>query len=554
MPTITLDKETVLKLSKTKLNDKDLAEKISMMGSDLDEINKDEIIVEIFPNRPDLLSEQGFARALSSFLAINTGLKEYKSEKSDYKMIIEESVKDIRPYTACAVVKNIKMDDEKIREIIQIQEKLHVTYGRNRKKTAIGIYPLDKISFPIYFKAMLPNEIKFQPLESNKEMTGKEILEKHPTGKEYAHLLEGKKLYPIFVDSNNKVLSMPPVINSHDTGRITEDTKDVFIECSGFDKNVLSKCLNMIVTALSDMGGKIYSMEIENKHENTKYILPDFEPEKMKIDPEYVKKVLGIDMKEKEIRTNLEKMGYGVKGTEVLIPCYRSDVISQIDLVEDIAIAHGFDNFSPTIPNVSTIGKESDIEKFKQKLREVLIGLGMFETKTYNISSSVQQTEMMHSKISLVKLANSLTVDYDCLRAWIIPNLMDVLKNNKRYDYPQKYFDLGRIFKETGNDETGITEHERLAVAICDKEADYTKIKKVLDTLFKAIGMNYIIKADQHDSFVPGRVARISIGKKDIAYIGEIHPKVLENFEIEMPVCALEINITELFEIFSENN
>lgn len=552
MPSIKLDKKTVLQLVGKNVSDEILRERLPMLGTDLDSISTNEIDIEIFPNRPDFLSEQGLARALSTFLGFSKGLKTYKAKKSNYKMIIDESVKNVRPYTACAVVKNLIFNDEKIKQIIQIQEKLHVTYGRKRKKAAIGIYPLEAIQMPITFKADIPEKIIFQPLESNKEMNAKEILERHPTGKEYAPLLEGLKKYPYFIDAKNDILSMPPVINSNKTGRITKDTKEVFIECSGFNKKVLSICLNMIVCALSDMGGTIYEIEVQNKHEKKTYTLPELEPEEMKISRSYVNKRLGIELTEKELQTNLEKMGLGYSKGKALIPCYRADIIHEIDLIEDVAIAYGYDNFTPVIPEVSTIGEEAKIEKFKQKLRELLIGFGFFETYTYNITSSHSQTEKMDCDIPLVKLANSLTIDFDCLRAWVIPSLMDTLVENKRHDYPQYFYDFGRIFKNTGKGETGVTEHERLAVALADKDIDFTKIKQVIDSIFASLGKTYSIKPAEHNSFISGRCGRISFSGKEIGYIGEIHPQVLENFELEIPVSALELNITELFSLFQE--
>ena len=211
-----------------------------------------------------------------------TGLKKYKINKlkKEDKVIIDSSVKNVRPYTACAIVRNLKLNDEKIKEIIEIQEKLHITIGRNRKKIAIGIYPLEKIKLPITFKALEPDKIKFIPLETDKEMSGLQILQRHPAGKDYAHLLAGKEKFPIFIDANKNILSMPPVINSHLTGKITEKTKDVFIECSGFDFSILSKCLNIIVTSLADMGGEIYPMELKYKN---KRITPNLTSEKTKI-------------------------------------------------------------------------------------------------------------------------------------------------------------------------------------------------------------------------------------------------------------------------------
>ena len=199
MPVVNLNRKVFEKLVGKKLPLEELKDRISMLGTDLDSIG-DEIEVEVFPNRPDMLSEQGFARAFSSFIGVKTGLREYKVTKSGEKLVVDGSVSEVRPYTACAIVKSLSFNDEKIREIIQSQEKLHVSYGRNRKKAAIGIYPMEKIKFPVRYLAKKPGEIKFKPLESSKEMTGLQILSQHPTGRDYGHLLEGKKKFPIFMD------------------------------------------------------------------------------------------------------------------------------------------------------------------------------------------------------------------------------------------------------------------------------------------------------------------------------------------------------------------
>ena len=257
MPTITLSRKAFESFVGKKLPIEKLKDRISMLGTGLENVTDSEITVEIFPNRPDMLSVQGFARAFSSFIGNKTGLIPYKVEPSREKVIIEKSVEDVRPYTACAIVKNLHFDGEKIKEVIDIQEKLHITYGRSRKKVAIGIYPFEKIKTPIRFMAKKPEEIKFQPLEFPGEINGNQILSQHPAGRDYGHLIEKLEKFPIFVDANDEILSMPPIINSHKIGKISEKTADVFIECSGFDFNVLKKCLNMIVTALSDIGGKI---------------------------------------------------------------------------------------------------------------------------------------------------------------------------------------------------------------------------------------------------------------------------------------------------------
>ena len=287
--------------------DEEMQNRISMFGAPVETVTENEFSLEIFPNRPDLLSYQGFKRAFRSFTGKEEGLKEYPINKpeKDYEVIIDSSVNDIRPYTACAIVRNLKLDDEKIKELIETQEKLHITIGRKRKKVALGIYPLEKIKLPITFKAMEPDQIKFIPLEMDKKLSGLEILQRHPVGKEYAHLLAGKAKFPVFIDADNKILSMPPIINSQLTGRITSETKDVFVECSGFDFEALKICLNIIVTSLAEIGGKIYQMELKGAPEK---ISPLLDSEKMKISLENTNKLLGLKIDEKKLKQLLEKM------------------------------------------------------------------------------------------------------------------------------------------------------------------------------------------------------------------------------------------------------
>ena len=364
MPTVRLNRKEVESLLSKKVSLEVLKDRISMIGTDLEEINDNEIIVEIFPNRPDMLSEQGFARALSSFMGIKTGLKSYKVKKSIYKVEIDKSVSNVRPNTVCAVVKNLELTDEKIKSLIQIQEKIHVTYGRNRRKASIGIYPLEKIKFPLKYLALSPEKIIFRPLESEKRLSAIEILKNHPTGKEFAHLLKNFSSYPVFIDSNTEILSMPPIINSYNTGKITESTKDVFIECSGFSLETLNKVLNILVTALADMNGEIYEVTVIKN--SKKEVYPNLKPEMMPINKDYVNKILGLNLKDQDIKKLLERMGYGIKGKKVLVPRYRTDILHEIDLVEDIAIAHGYENLKPLIPNVSTVAEEYSINKFKE--------------------------------------------------------------------------------------------------------------------------------------------------------------------------------------------
>lgn len=538
MAVITLEKKELEKY--IKVND-EMIEKSTMMGVPA-EINDQQITLEITPNRPDLLSLQGFIRNYKAFIGKEEGLKKYNINKTEkgYKVKIDSSLKEIRPFTACAIVRGIKFDDSKIKEIIEMQEKLHATIGRNRKKLAIGIYPLEKITLPIKFEARKPTEIKFRPLEMSSELNGLQILQQHPAGKEYAHLLDGKEKYPVFVDANNKILSMPPIINSHETGKITENTEDVFIECSGFDFILLKKTINIVVSTLADMGGKIYSMELDY---GKKELTPDFSPEKFKISLENTNKILGLNLKEKDLEKLLPKMGFEYKKGFVLAPSWRTDIMHEVDIIEDIAIAYGYDNILPNIPKVATIGEESKHAKFEKKLAEILTGLGLLEISSYHL---VKNDEVKrYNKMEKIIIKESKT-EFKILRSNLTIPALRIFSENKDNEYPQKIFEIGKIFEidSKKKSDTGIEEKTHLLIAC--SPGNFTEIKQIFDYLMKMISKNYDIKEAKNEIMIDGRCGQILLDKKQIGYMGEIDPETLRLSGIKMPISLIEIEIEDL--------
>ncbi len=525
----------------------EMQQKIALFGTTIENLDNETLELDVTPNRPDLLSYQGFKRGFLGFLGKKTGLTKYKINpgEKNFEVKVDSSVKEVRPYTCCSVVKGIKFDDFKIKEIVELQEKLHSTIGRKRKKLAIGIYPMEEIKFPIEYKALEPDKIKFIPLESKREMSGLEILQIHPAGKEYANLLAGKMKFPIFLDANKNILSMPPIINSEKTGRVSEKTKDVFVECSGFDLEILNKCLIIITTTLADMGGKIYSMKVGNK------IFPDFSTEKMKISLENTNRVLGLNLNEKELKMYLEKMGHNYNSSIIEIAPWRTDILHEIDLVEDVAISYGYNNFNSIIPEIATIGKESYKEIIKRKISEVLIGLGFLEVSNYHLTKKEDQFLKMgvqeKKEKGFVEIIDSKT-EYSILRTDLSHYLLKLFSENIDAEYPQKIFELGKVFNL--NSELNVEEFEKLSIGF--SPGNFTSVKQVLDYLEDQINFKFEIKPQEicESYFVEGRSADIYFEGEIIGNIGEIHPKILKNWKIKMPVSILEINLEKIFKFF----
>jgi len=547
---------TILTLNKAELEKKigkitpEIEDKITEMGTPVEENTEDEFSVEVFPNRPDLLSLQNFSRAFNQFNG-KKGIADFKINKPEknYVVQIEKSVKSVRPYTVCAIVKNLKFNEERILEIIELQEKLHNSIGRNRKKLAIGVYPLEKITLPITYKAKKPGEIIFQPLESPKEMNAIQILRNHPAGREYADLLKGKETFPIFEDANGEVLSMPPIINSEKTGRITKNTKEVFIECSGHNLYYLKKTLNILISTFSEIGGKVYSMEIKDKEGNQ--TTPDMNSEEMEFEIKDIEKTLGITLTEKTMKKYLAKMGIdykNVKGKSIaLIPPYRSDILHSIDLAEEVAIAFGYENFETEIPEISTIASEDKNARTLKVISEILAGAGLLETSSFHLTTKKNIKKMHYDYKDYIEVEDSKT-EKNCLRMDLLTNLLQILSENSNVAYPQKIYETGVVFSSDENEESRIKEKTNLAIAIIDEKTNFTDLKQVLDYLFKMLDIKYELCEVENNNYILGRVGEIIVDEKSIGFIGEVAPRVIKNWKMKMPISSLEINLDFLLQ------
>ncbi|NYT04582.1 MAG: phenylalanine--tRNA ligase subunit beta [Candidatus Methanofastidiosa archaeon] len=548
MPTVNFDKNEFISLLGKAVDDKTLSDRISMIGTDLEKVNP-EIVVEVFPDRPDMLSIEGFTSALKGFMGLEKGPIEFKVHKSNYEGTVESKVKSVRPFAVGAIVKGIKFEDDTIKSLMQIQEKLHITHGRNRKKVAIGVHDLDTIKFPIKYTTM-PRNFSFMPLEFDKNLTIDEILKIHPKGIAYAHLLSEFKECPVWLDSNGKVLSMPPIINGDHT-KVTEKTKNLFIDITGTHRKSIEYALNIILMGLFIRGGEIHSFKLTEEGQNLVY--PGLNREKMDLDISYSNKILGLNLSENETADLLLKMRYGISSKSkdkivVEIPAYRADILHPIDLVEDISISYGFENFTPEIPEIATIGQENPIEIFVRKVEEVMVGFNFFEVKNYILSNEdVLITKMLDNKRKLVKTRNAVNTEFDTVRSSLLPLLIKTLVSNSHYEYPQNIFEVGLVVPDQN-----LIEKQYLSCTICHPNANFSEIKGVLNGLISSFGLQYSVKEEDYPYFIEGRSCSLGIDNIIIGKMGELNPEVLYNFKLEMPVSAFEIDLSAIFDLFKE--
>jgi len=431
-----------------------------------------------------------------------------------------------------------------------MQEDLHWGLGRDRKKVSIGIHNLDVIKPPFTYTAAEPESVKFVPLGKTEEMTLKEILENHEKGVAYSHLIDWAPKYPLLIDRDGAVLSMPPIINGELT-RVDVKTKNLFLDVTGTSYEAVEKSLKVLVTALAEMSGTLEKVSV--KYADRTVISPNLEQEKMRLKVDYANKLLGLGFSEAEAikclqrcRLDAKKVGKGV--LEVSIPPYRIDILHEVDLVEEVAIGYGYYRLKPTIPTAVTVGEQHPAQRLANTVRQTMIGLGFLEVMNFTLTNERIHYHFMRMKEEKpIRLANPVSTEYTIMRQSLLPGLIKNLAENKHESFPQRLFEVSDVGRINTRLESMCERRLNVAAVSSHSTANFTEVKSFAEALLANLGLkNWQIKEAKHPSFLEGRTAAIHMKGKCLGILGEVHPEVLNNFELENSTVAFEIDLDSL--------
>ena len=504
-------------------------------------------------NRPDLWGVEGLARGLRCYLNLEKGTRKYQTGPTAVEIHVDERLKNIRPYIGCAIVKDIHLTDTIIRGLMHLQDKLDQTYGRGRQKTSIGIYDFDLITSPLSYTVKKPQEWSFTPLGFTENLTLAQILERHPKGQEYGYIINKNSLYPLLLDAKEKVLSMPPIINSNDLGRVTPESRNLLVEVTGtLDQTVLNT-VNLVTTALVDRGGKACSASIHYPEDpcypRKKAVTPNFQESVKALDIAFTNRLIGLELTGQKIADLLETAGLGVasaneKTVNVEIPCYRIDIMHQVDIVEDVAVAFGYNNIEPLWRDLPTTGNAQHEQQLIDAARELMVGAGYQEVLNNTLTNHDDLfTKMNQDRTPVVEIINPKLVTMTCLRNRLLPSIMEFLSLNQSVEFPQRIFELGKVTFPDETRETKTRDEEWLAATTAHPNAGFSEIKATLDAFLTNMGVAWQVKPLSNATFLEGRVGSVVVDGEDIGLIGEINPVVLEAWKLENPIATFEINL-----------
>ena len=550
MPVITLERDRFSSFVGRTLSVEEMAKWLPWLGVDIEETGSDYVKIEFNPNRVDFSSYGGVARAFRGLMGWETGLPKYDVQGGEIVLKVDPTVSEVRPYVVAAVVRNVKLDYDSVRELMEMQEDLHWGVGRDRRKASIGVHNLDAVQPPFNYTTSAPDDVRFVPLDKTEEMSLQEILERHEKGIAYKHHVDWASRYPLITDKMGRVLSFPPIINGELT-RVDGRTRNLFIDVTGTEQNAIMRSLNVLVTALADMGGTIESVRVE--YPDRVLVSPDLTPQRMELRVDYANELLGLRLSEAKTIRSLQKsrldasrMGKGV--LEVQIPAYRIDIMHEIDLVEEVAIGYGFFRLKPTKPSTVTTGRQHRASEVANYVRQIMVGLGFVEALNFVLANEVDHYQKMRRKVSgIIRLANPVSTEYSIVRGDLLPSLMKNLADNKHQAYPQRMFEVSDVIEISEKAETRTERRLHVAGVSSHPTANFTEIKSYMEALLANLDLkNWEIKRTKNPSFLQGRTAAIYIKGGKIGVAGEIHPEVLNNFELENPTSAFEIDLQKI--------
>ncbi len=575
-------------------SDEELKSDLFNLGLEFEsETDDGELQLEFAPDRLDRLSVEGVARSLRYQYGDDTGVYVPDTNDPDWTYEVEESVPEGRPYVTGAIVRDVNMTDDVLESLIQLQEKLHATMGRKRAKAAIGIHDLtmlkgtglgdDGSGHSITYRGIDPDGDRFVPLDADSEMTPGEVLDDHPIGDKFGDLLDGFDRYPAIYDDLG-LFSFPPVINGRRT-EVKADSRDLLIELTGTDQWTIDHICNIICYALSARGGTIEEVEIEYPNAVGPYeavgaglVRPDFATDTKHVAHNRIETILGVDFDQREVIDHFARAGLSASIVDdvddatadhtdlpdnldnaetvyaVEIPPYRVDVLHPMDLIDDLGRAYGFNELEPRYPDIGTVGGRHDRTQLEDAARASLVGLGFEDLLNFHMISAGANYERLSIEPGsdvvgageAVEITGPYSEDYTQLRSWILPSLLMVLENNTHRAYPQDLAEIGLAAAVDESKNTNVAERRSIGAVLARNDATYEDAKARLAALCDDFGVDLETPPTDHPTFIDGRVADVVIDGETAGVIGEIHPAVLVEHDLELPVAAFELRLDAL--------
>ncbi|KIH88092.1 phenylalanyl-tRNA synthetase beta chain [Sporothrix brasiliensis 5110] len=593
MPTIGVDKYRLFKELGQTFTPDEFQDLAFEFGVEVDEDTEDdparpadeppELKIEIGANRYDMLCFEGIAMNLNVFRG-KIAMPKFRlldiPESQMQTITVSKDTSRVRPLVAGAILRNINFTQATYDSFISLQDKLHQNLARQRTLVSIGTHDLDTIKGPFTYEAHKPEDISFIPLNQTKAMNSTELMAFYESDKHlgrYLHIIRDKEVYPVIYDANRVVCSLPPIING-DHSKITLNTKNVFIEITATDETKLDIVCNMMVTMFSGYCADPYTIEpvrIVSEHNGASRVTPSLVTRNVDVEVDYINQCCGLEESPDALVKLLAKVTFAAtpsadgKILHVAVPPTRADILHPCDIMEDVAVAYGFNKLPRSSPNKSaTIGQPLLINKLADIVRLESAMAGWIEVMPLILCSHDENFGWLNRKddgSTAIKLANPKTTEYQVVRTSLLPGLLKTIRENKSVALPLMISEVSDVAFKDDSVERHARNERHWAAAYSSKSAGFEMVHGLLDRVMAMLRSAFITREEgleaaketaaaiatptsskpgaqdgyyiqeiNDPTFFPGRAAAIYLrlnGKTQrIGELGVLHPTVLEAF------------------------
>ncbi len=555
MPVSTLSAERLRALLAHPPSDLALDDILFASKAEIEAREGDDLTLSVTPDRLDLLSEAGLSLHIAGVTDAALGLPHVKVVPSppSRRIEVDPMVDSIRPFISAVVLHapepSAGLDDGTLAEAIRFQELLHATIGRDRRAASLGIYPLDRLNFPLRYSLEPLAGVRFVPLDGGDEVAGEEFFGGHPMAIRYGAMGRVEDRCLALRDADGTVLSLPPVLNGRTAGEARVGDRALVLETTGTRERAVQEAIRLLLVVFTTRGWSVAPVAIQRGGTVGSDGTEVYRPRSVSLPSAVLRAVTGETLTTDEVERRLARARLSARphprGWLVDVPPWRPDLLAPIDLVEDVVLIAGVRPEDGILMPSRTRGRRLAETRFRRRVRSLLVGLGYAEPHTPLLVSA--ETAERAGALSALRLRNPVSAEFSVLRDRMLLSHLDVLRRNTRLAYPQRFAEVGPVIVRSAHSESGGETRYHASAVIAADTAGFADAASWVDYLLRTVDVIAVREPMESSALIAGRSARARVAGESVAEIGEIHPRVLEGLGVPVPVAWAEVDLTGLW-------
>jgi len=554
VPTATLSRARVAALLPSALPPEQWEELLFASKAEIESSDGDDLTLSSTPDRLDLLSEGGLGLYLQGATGAAVGLPHLAAgptAESIAPIEVDDSVDPLRPAIGAVIVRShgpSGLDAGLLAEAIRFQELIHATIGRDRRAASLGIYPLDRITLPVRYALDPIASVRFVPLDGTDEVAGARFFAEHPMAAKYGALGRAGDRCLVLRDARGELLSLPPVLNGRSVGEARLGDRELLLESTGTRERTVREALGLLLVPFVAQRWSVAPVPLRRARGPVEDGRSLIAPRQIDLSAELVRAVSGVAVPSGEVEHRLARARLGVRarsgGWTVEVPPWRPDVTAPIDVVEDVVLSGGVRPEDGVVPPSRTRGRRLETVETRRRVATWLLGLGYVAPNTPVLVS--EATVARVGGPGPIHLTNPVSAEYAFVRDRLLLSHLDVLARNTRHGYPQRFAEVGPVVVRAPDAEAGASTRYHAGAILASDAAGFADAAALIDYLLRALDLGSVREPAEIPGTIPGRAARVRIAGEPVAEIGELHPRILADLGVPVPVAWAELDLAAI--------